>query len=36
MNSFGQKDVFEKYCTTLEQGKQLMRLGLSPETCDFV
>ena len=36
MNSFGQKDVFEKYCTTPEMGKQLMRLGLSPETCDFV
>lgn len=36
MNTFGQKDVIEKYCTTLEMGKQLMRLGLSPETCDFV
>ncbi len=36
MDTIGQTDAFEKHRTSLEQGKNLMRLGLSPYTADFI
>ena len=30
------KEVILKYCTNVEQGKEMMRIGLNPNTCDLL